>query len=228
MEAEEVIQEQNMPVGGFLSWLLRTRRALITEAAVDVPCGECRACCTSSYFIHIGPDETETLARIPKELLFPAPRLPKGNVLLGYDKKGHCPLFINNTCSIYDQRPRTCATYDCRIFPATGLSAGDDRALICQQARRWKFDFPTTEDHRAFSAVRAAAAFLRERAVCFPAGFVPSNTTQQAVIAIEVYEVFLSVAQESLNSESADIEGGIAEAIIVAYKRFETREESLG
>jgi hypothetical protein len=32
------------------------------------------------------------LARIPAELLFPAPRLPPGHVVLGYDERGHADL----------------------------------------------------------------------------------------------------------------------------------------
>ena len=51
--------------------------ALRGERSADVPCGDCTRCCTSSQFIHIAPDEVETLAHIPVELLFPAPRLPR-------------------------------------------------------------------------------------------------------------------------------------------------------
>ena len=34
---------------------------------MQVPCGACTACCTSSQFVHIEPDETETLARGPRK-----------------------------------------------------------------------------------------------------------------------------------------------------------------
>ena len=73
-------------------WLAGMERALRGEQASDVPCDGCTACCTSSQFVHIGPDETDTLAHIPAALLFPAPRLPDGHVLLGYDEHGHCPM----------------------------------------------------------------------------------------------------------------------------------------
>ena len=212
-----------MPVGRFASWLHNIRKALIEEKEVDVPCGECKACCTSSYFIHIKPKETQTLARIPKELLFAAPGLPKGNVLLGYDENGHCPMFIDNNCSIYDHRPQTCRTFDCRIFSATGLPVDDDKSLIAQQARRWKFDFPTTDDRKQFSAVQAAAKFLSEYAECFPDRFVPSNTTQQAILAIKVYTVFLNFTNEPEHIEPAAQNYKIAEAIIDAYEKFEVR-----
>src|SRR6185369_1959526 len=190
-KAKELTQEQAIPTEGFSSWLQHTRQAQRTEEGASVPCGDCKACCTSSYFIHIRPDETETLARIPQALRFAAPGLPKGHVVLGYDKNGHCPMFIDNKCSIYEYRPQTCRKYDCRIFPATGLPAGEDKTSISRLAGRWQFTFPTTQDHKHFSAVRAAAKFLRDHAASFPPGFVPNNPTQQAVIAIKVYEVFL-------------------------------------
>lgn len=97
--------------------LLRLRRgmrsALRGEQPSAVPCDGCTACCTSSQFVHIEPDERETLRRIPSELLFPAPRMPAGHVLLGYDEHGRCPMLSEQGCSIYEHRPRTCRTYDC-------------------------------------------------------------------------------------------------------------------
>jgi hypothetical protein len=56
-----------------------------------VACGGCTACCTSYQFGHIGPEETDTLAHIPADLLFPASRLPRGHMLLGYDERGTAP-----------------------------------------------------------------------------------------------------------------------------------------
>ena len=98
-----------------------------------MPCNGCTACCTSSQFVHIGPDETDTLAHIPAELLFPAPLRPRGHVLMGYDERGHCPMLIDNRCSIYEHRPQTCRTYDCRVFPAAGVELEDeDKVLIAR------------------------------------------------------------------------------------------------
>ena len=159
-----------------------------------MPCGGCTACCRSSQFVHIAPDETDTLAHIPAALLFPAPRMERGHVLLGYDERGHCPMLTDRGCSIYEHRPRTCRTYDCRIFPATGLAVdhGDAaKADIARQARRWRFAFPADDDHRRSEAVRAAAAACQGAASRAPAGVVPPTTTQVAVRAIETYEEFL-------------------------------------
>ena len=51
-----------LPAGDFASWLGEMRAALRGERASAVPCGECTACCTSSQFVHIGPEECDTLA----------------------------------------------------------------------------------------------------------------------------------------------------------------------
>jgi Fe-S-cluster containining protein len=132
--------------------------------------------------VHIGPDEAETLAHIPAQLLFPAPGLPEGNVVLGYDENGHCPMLIDDACSIYEHRPRTCRTYDCRVFTATGVEIDDTQQVaIAQRARRWRFAFPAELDRIERDAVRAAATFVSE----------PANATQHAVLAIERYEDFL-------------------------------------
>jgi Fe-S-cluster containining protein len=114
------------------------RSALAGERDAEVPCGSCTACCRSSQFVHIAPDETRTLARIPAALLFPAPGQPKGHMVLGYDERGHCPMLVDDRCSIYTDRPRTCRTYDCRIFAATGVTP--DQPLVAEQVERWRFD----------------------------------------------------------------------------------------
>jgi len=118
---------KTFPAGNFKDWLDETRKAFQNDLATDVPCGSCTSCCTSSYFIHIRPHEKKTLERIPKELLFPAPGMPKGHKVLGFDEKGHCPLLKYNICTIYEDRPLTCRSYDCRVFSATGLPAGDNK-----------------------------------------------------------------------------------------------------
>jgi len=182
-----------LPAGDFSTWLGGTGRAIAGASDADVPCGTCTACCTSSQFVHIGPDETDTLARIPKALLFPAPLLPRGHVLLGYDERGHCPMLVENQCSIYEHRPRTCRAYDCRVFPAAGLTLDDDesKGRIAAQVRRWDFGYPDDANRVEQEAVRAAAVFLDGRRDELPAGAVPTSATQLAVLAIEVHGVFL-------------------------------------
>lgn len=186
-------EQSNLPAGDFSAWMIEMQGAIRGERGADVPCGSCTACCTSSQFIHIHPDETDTLSHIPTDLLFPAPRLPRGHVLLGYDERGHCPMLIDDRCSIYEHRPTTCRTYDCRIFPAAGLELDDDndKALIALQARRWQFSFPTETDRILHDATRAAATFVHEHPGLIPDHVAPTTTTQLAVLAIEIHNVFL-------------------------------------
>ena len=183
--------EELLPAGEFSAWLDGMQRALSGDGESDVPCGACTACCTSSQFVHIGPDETDTLAHIPAELLFPAPRLPAGNVLLGYDERGHCPMLIDGACSIYEHRPRTCRTYDCRVFPAAGIEPDDrDQPLIARRARRWRFEHPAEVDRAEHDAVRAAARHISEHRDDHSADELPVNATQHAVLAIRRHGVF--------------------------------------
>jgi len=140
----------------FAEWLAETQAAIRGERDAVVPCGECTACCTSSQFVHVAPDETDALAHIPDEVLFAAPGFPPGHVLMGYDENGHCPMFVDGRCSIYAHRPRTCRTYDCRVFAAAGIKP--DAPAIAAQVRRWELDVAAPEDAAAAAAVRAAAA----------------------------------------------------------------------
>jgi hypothetical protein len=198
-------EEPDLAAGDFSSWMIEMQGAIRGEHGSNVPCGGCSACCTSSQFVHIGPDETDTLARIPAKLLFPAPRLPRGHVLLGYDERGHCPMLIDNQCSIYAHRPQTCRTYDCRVFPAAGLGIeDDDKALIARQAQRWRFGFPTQADQNEHDAVKAAATFLQEHTGLLPDSAIPTNATQLALLAIEIHDAFLQRDPSTGNATVAD------------------------
>jgi uncharacterized protein len=181
-----------LAAGDFSAWLAGMRRALGGGVGSDVPCDGCTACCTSSQFVHIEPDEKETLARIPGALLFPAPRMPRGHVVLGYDENGHCPMLGDGGCTIYEHRPRTCRTYDCRVFPAAGVELDDrDKAAIARRVRRWRFDHPADADRAEHDAVRAAAAFVRDHPDRLPDDVAPANATQRAVLAVRLHAAFL-------------------------------------
>jgi Fe-S-cluster containining protein len=191
MDEDEVTAPPTVDAGDFSSWLSGMHRALREEAGSDVPCGTCTACCTSSQFVHIAPDETATLRRIPKALLFSAPGLPTGHVLMGYDERGHCPMLRDGACTIYEHRPRTCRTYDCRVFPAAGLVPDDDKPRIAERARQWRFTFADDAGRARQGAAHAAATYLQDRRDRLPEGTVPANPTQLAVLAVEVHDAFL-------------------------------------
>ena len=171
-----------LEAGPFGPWLRAIRAAIAGTDDADVPCGSCTACCESSQFVHVAPDEHEALAAIPSELLFPAPG-DAGGHLLGYDEHGRCPMLADGACSIYAQRPRTCRTYDCRVFPATDL-VPDDKPLIAATAVRWRFSHPTDADRQAHEAVRATAAALADDASGLPPEARPRTATHLAVAAV--------------------------------------------
>ena len=99
-------------------------------------------------------------------------------------------MLIDGECSIYEHRPRTCRTYDCRIFPAAGLRIDDaDKAEIARRVQRWRFSYPTEADRQQHDAVRAAATLLHEQADRRPDRAVAMNTTQLALRAIEAVSV---------------------------------------
>jgi Fe-S-cluster containining protein len=151
-----------MSAFAFGEWLAALGPALRGDADSDVPCGTCIACCSSSQFVHIEPDELGALAHIPAELLFPAPRLPKGHVLMGYDERGRCPMLTDAGCSIYEHRPRTCRTYDCRVFPATGVFPDEpEKSGIAERARAWQVTYCAPAERALHEALLATTARLR-------------------------------------------------------------------
>ena len=189
----------DLDAGEFSSWLGEIGVVLRGDGGAEVPCGSCNSCCKSSQFIHIEPDERAALARIPKKLLFPAPGLAKGHVLLGYNEQGHCPMLKNDACSIYEERPRTCRAYDCRVFPAAGLTLEDeDKPLIDLQTRRWRFSYADDDSRTAHEATKHAATFLNEHRDELAQNVVPRNPTQLAALAIQLHGLFLSTTPPNL------------------------------
>jgi Fe-S-cluster containining protein len=216
MVSDELNDEHTLMAGEFSSWVVEMEAAILGQGESRVPCGGCTACCTSSQFIHISPDETDALSHIPADLLFPAPRLPSGHVLLGYDEQGRCPMLVDDQCSIYEHRPRTCRTYDCRIFPAAGLKGDEDNALIARQARRWQFSFPSPADQIEHDAVRAAATFLDGHRDLLSDASVPANATQLAVLALEIHHVFLRKEGATGQTRLVDPDPDVVRAEVMA------------
>lgn len=203
--------------GGFSAWLRSMRSSLAGGPAMQVACGECVGCCTSSYVIKVRPRERDALAHIPAEHLRPGER--DGTRYLAADAKGHCPMFSGSTardagCSIYAHRPETCRTYDCRIFTAAGMQAGEGKTMINERVASWRFDYEddlALQEHRA---VTAAANFLRQHIVRFPNGEIPSRPSDIAVLAVKSYTVFMR--------ETAD-DAAVASGIVAACRDFDAR-----
>jgi uncharacterized protein len=213
-----------LPAGAFSVWLRHFRHALATGKGMSVPCGDCRACCTSGYFIHIAPGETQTLAKIPKKLLAQAPDLPMGHKVLGRFSDGRCPIFVNGECSIYAHRPQTCRLYDCRVFAAAGIEAGGrEKAAINRRVRRWKFDYPTRRDREQQVAIQTAARVLGEQTAKFPPKLGIEESAWLAIMAIKVYPAVNKINRRSCLSCRASADKKLATAIMREVKRFNER-----
>jgi len=204
--------------GAFSEWLRGTEVSLQSgPGEAKVPCGACRGCCRSSMFIPIKPEETKTIQRIPRALLFPAPGLPKGHVLLGYDDQGRCPMLVDNECSIYEDRPQTCRDYDCRIFAATGITVDPEtQAEIANRVKAWAFDYESEGSREEHTIVREAAAFLQKNRDLFTKGSLPGYPVQLAALAITIYRLFAELTGEKL---TVPPDAAIAQAIMNAIKR---------
>ncbi len=197
------IPSKSIPAGDFSTWLGATKLALKNRAATDVTCGTCNGCCKSSYFIQIEPDEATALAAIPSDLLFPMPGGAKGHMLMGYNEQGTCPMLVDEQCSIYEQRPRTCRQYDCRVFAACEIDAGgDEKAEVNQRVKQWSFSYADETAKATQAALTSTAKFLHTHPQCFSDGNVPV-ATQVALLAIKLHRTFLRTE----GSESERVEG---------------------
>jgi len=201
--------------GPFGDWLAQARSSLSGTGGVEVPCGDCRGCCTSSYSVQLRPEDERALAKIPAQFLVSALGFHRAQMTMRALPDGTCPMLDGGRCSIYRERPQTCLDYDCRVFAAAGIDAGGaDKAVINRRVREWRFTYPTEADRLAHSAVRAAATFIRERQTSFRSR-IPTAPMGVAVLAIKVYAVFLD---PTLRMKS-DLE--IANVIIDAGRKFD-------
>jgi Fe-S-cluster containining protein len=180
--------------GPFGVWLEGMRAVLRGERDADVPCGSCVGCCVSSYPIPLRPGDRVALARLPAQFLLRVASSPSGDSLMGFRDDGTCPMYADQQCSIYKDRPQTCRDYDCRIFAASGTLPAGERRIINERVQEWRFSFPQEEDRAACAAVRRAAEFILAHSADFPSAVRASSPTAAAVLAIKTYSVFVDGA----------------------------------
>ncbi len=185
-----------LPPTPFGAWLRATLATLDKDVPAGVPCGSCNACCRTFHQIHLRPGENRARKRLPKEYLSAARGLPPGYLLLGYTEEGACPMLAAGRCTIYEDRPLVCRTYDCRMYAATGVAP--DRADIAAQVRRWRFSYPAQEDRELQEAVLAAVRFIREHRECLPSDAARQQPIRVATLAVHAYARFLPGATAGL------------------------------
>lgn len=183
-----------LPGGAFARWLEQYLQAQTqAEPAGEVPCGDCNACCKASYFIGIAEQERETIERIPRVHLTVATGSQERQWTLEQSCGGSCPMLVDDACSIYEHRPRTCRRFDCRVFAATAISPGSGpRTAVNQQVWRWRFDYSGPADALRQTALLEAAAFLQRRADLIDPAIAPTDTSDLARAAVFVHELFLA------------------------------------
>ncbi len=206
--------EPVIAAGPFSAWLRQMRRSLLGNEGMDVPCGDCDGCCVSGYSVQLRPEDHRAAARIPATFVVSAPGFAKGHLTVRPLSNGLCPMLEGGKCSIYADRPQTCLDYDCRIFAAAGIEAGgDDKPVINKRVRAWRFSYPEQTDLREHEAVRAAAAFIRDRRDSFHVR-VPAGPMGIAVFAIKAYSVFLDPLSTKKDED-------VARAVIDAARAFD-------
>ncbi len=168
------VTDEPVDAGEFSAWLAETLDSMHRGQGVDVPCGDCVACCTSSLFVHIEADEAEARAHIPAAWMFDAPGAPPGTKVVGHNEQGHCPLMVESACTIYAHRPRTCREYDCRVFAAAGLRP-ESQPKIDARVVRWRFSYVDQAAREAHEAVKATARFLCDHPAAFSRPPPPSR-----------------------------------------------------
>lgn len=189
MDSETLDPNHIRDAGDFEDWLHDLLHSFTSGHGTNVPCGDCRACCSSGYFIPVSPDETKTISAISADALFHSPRHPTGDVLLiGLTKSGRCSLLKNKQCSIYRARPQACRDYDCRLFAAAGIDP--EIPEIDKTIRKWRFSYRSDAAVETHAAIRTAAKFLRTHSADFPSGKAPQKPDEVAITAIKAHGVF--------------------------------------
>ncbi len=180
----------------FGAWLRATLATLDDDVPANVPCGDCNACCRTFHQLHLRPGEKRARKRLPKEYLSVARGLPPGYLLLGFTEEGTCPMLVGGRCTIYEDRPLVCRTYDCRMYAATGVEP--DRLDIAAQVSRWRFGYPGAEDRELQEAVLAAVRFIRDEPGCLPSEAARRQPIRVATLAVAVHKLFLPGATTGL------------------------------
>lgn len=198
--------------GDFAEWLRGAEASLRTgKEGMVVPCGSCTACCHASLFIPIGPDETRALQRIPQELRFQEPLMPKGHQLMGYGlETGRCPMFVEQQCSIYEDRPQACRNFDCRMLAATGVNIEEAYSEgVRQRVKDWEFTYASEESREEHELLRETAAFLMDKREKFPVARVPRHPGRLAGMAVRLRSLY----QRVRGGEEAEVVRVLAEAM---------------
>ncbi len=209
------VPTETLAAGPFGAWLAQARAALRGDAGVEVPCGDCTGCCTSGYSVQVRPADVRALAVIPAARLLESP-FAAGQKTMPARADGTCQMLESGRCSIYSSRPQTCRDYDCRVFAAAGIEAGDaTKVIINRRVRAWRFSHETDVERRVHDAVREAAAFIGRIGDGSAGVRVPTSPMGIAVLSLKVFEVFLDPALAGASDRA------LGAAVVETARRFD-------
>jgi len=167
MDSKTHEASQFRDAGDFETWLQSLLYSFTSGHGTCVPCCDCRACCSSGYFIPVHAEETRTISVIPEAALFNAPSHPDGDILLiGLTKSWKCSMLKSKQCSIYKLRPQACRDYDCRLFAAAEIGSGIRD--IDQTVKKWRFHYKNSDALTTHLAIKTAASFAIKNSNYFP------------------------------------------------------------
>ena len=166
----------DLDAGDFLAWVTGMQAALRSEQSSPT-CNSCAACCRSSQFIHIAPDETDTLAHIPAELLFPRRSARPATSSSATTNAGIARCWSTTSARSTSIAHRPVAPTTVRVFPAAAVEIEDAaKAHLAQQTRRWRFSYPAPDDRRRHDAVRGRGVSPANRKTSSPPTSSPRTT----------------------------------------------------
>jgi len=149
-------------VGPVSMFLKKARYSFVNRIPADVPCGECRLCCTGVYELsEVHPYEKAALG------------LPVDTPMLNEPGKP-CQFLSETGCSVHSKRPAMCRIFDCRMQalmpPSLELRFGYSLPVQAYAQKRWKFLYQTEQDYVHYLAFlmeldRGSEAGLRAFAV---------------------------------------------------------------
>lgn len=147
----------------FLPWLSSVLQVIYrlengdTKAAVKVPCGTCTLCCQNNRTVLT---EEEAQNPIYKAEWHGLDASKEGvNWFIPKDKDGRC-IHLGEGCNIFEDRPATCRTFDCRKRIVAGMR--DPHTL--EMAKQWDMSRWFSKENELFISAIQSAALNYQRA----------------------------------------------------------------
>lgn len=169
---------------GSITTILRKYKQASEAGCVNVPCGECNACCRSPN-MKVGLTHDEAMSLPSVERLNDGWALKKNS-------DGSCSLLIDGKCSIYARRPKACRMYDCRLRNVIGAAPAND-PIMREAFLQWSPPrFETPEDRIASIALVMA---FRDR--------TRKQDGAAVVNAVHCYKQYLDAARKACEAARA-------------------------